>query len=188
MFLDPLNEAKAVKALRESIGALGEDEDLMVDVIEGETSLMEAIEKLLGQIRDCDVTIEGCKAVKASLSDRQVRAEKTKATTRALIEQAMSIAELDKLPTPTATISLAKGQRKVVINDESEIPSRFWVTPDPVLDAKALAAALKERDKAIAALADLEGDEKAAAIAALPAEIPGAELTNGAPTLTIRVR
>ena len=54
-----------------------------------------------------------------------------------------------------------------------------------MLDKKALTAALRERRKAIESLPE-DPEARAAALAAIPEDIPGVELSNAAPTLTIR--
>jgi hypothetical protein len=165
-YMDLTKEAQAVKALRESIAALdGEDELLLLDTIEGETGLFEAVDALLGRIRDCNITIIGINQVTEDLDERRRRVEKSAAATRALIEQAMMIAELDKIERPTATLSLSKRAPKLEITTEAEIPSKYWKAADPTLDKKALTADLKAGEA-----------------------VPGAMLSNGAPSLTIRVK
>jgi hypothetical protein len=85
---------------------------------------------------------------------------------RAAIERAIVMSEMPTpLKLPAATVSVAKRKPGVVIDNEAEIPSRFFVEPPPPapkLDKKALAAALAE------------------------GAIPGAHLDNGSMSLTIR--
>ena len=57
---------------------------------------------------------------------------------RALIEQAMLIAELPTAKRPTATVTVKRTPPKPIIADESLIPSRFYKTPAPVLDKTAI--------------------------------------------------
>lgn len=164
--LDPLKEAQAVAALRESLRQMGEGEDeaLLADSIEGETSLLEAIDKLLLAIAE-DAGLEaGARAAAAKLEDRAERFAKRAESARAVIEQALMIAELDKLERPAATLSLVRRAAKVEITEEADIPAEFWKAGDPKLDKKALGAALK--------------DGRA---------VPGACLSNSPPSLTIRV-
>lgn len=163
-YLDPIKEAQAVAALRESLGAALDDGETLVDVIEGETSLLEAIDKLLLTIAESDGLRDGALAAGRNILNRADRFTKRSEAARALIEQALMIAEVDKLERPSATLSLVRRGAKVELTQESDIPAEFWVTGDPKLDKKALAAALK--------------DGRA---------VPGAVLSNQAPSLTIRV-
>lgn len=186
-FIDPIKEAQAVTALRASLAAVGEadDETLLIDSIEGETQLFEIVDLILGRMTDAEVMIEGIDAIEKKLSARRVRYEQRIKSDRALIEQAMSIADLSKIERPSATLSLATRPASLTITEESDIPAQFWKPSAPTLDKKALAAAIKDRAKALDAL-PVDPDERAAAIAALPPEIPGACLSNGAPSLTVR--
>ena len=163
--LDPIKEAMASKALRESMGVIaGEDADLMVDMVEGETNLMEAIDGLLARSLDDRAHIKGLNSVIADLEARKRRFERRIDTSRALIEQALMIAEIEeKIERPIATIFLTRRQPTTIIETEAEIPSKFWITGDPKLDKKAISAALKSGEI-----------------------VSGAVLSNQAPTLTVR--
>jgi hypothetical protein len=94
---------------------------------------------------------------------RANRFEKRIGIRRALIEQAMMIAEVNKVERPLATLSLTTRPASVVVTEEADIPSRFWKQGKPTLDKKAMGIALKDGEA-----------------------IPGATLTTQAPTLTIR--
>lgn len=163
-WLDPIKEAKAVAALRATIADLNGDDELLADTIEGETSLFEVIDSLLLRMADSRVQIDGAAVVIGDLESRQARFKARLDTDRAMIEQAMMIAELTTVERPVATLSLANRPPKVMIETEADIPAEFWKAAEPTLDRKALLAALKERS------------------------IPGATLSNQAPSLTVRTR
>lgn len=159
-------EAEAAKGLRESLAKLAEgDEELMLDMIEGETSLVECIDALLLRGAADKGLAVGIDAVMADLQARKARVEKRIAFDRALIEQAMMIAEIAKLERPAATLSLANRPAAVRVDNEADIPAEFWTAGAPKLDRKALAAALKEGRA-----------------------VTGAALSNAAPSLTVRVK
>lgn len=164
-YLDPIKEAKAVTALRGTLAdhGLADDPDLLIDSIEGETSLFEAIDRLLITIAESEGLAKGARAAAAEIESRALRFDKRAETCRAMIEQALMIAELEKVERPGGTLSLVRRAAKVEITEESDIPAEFWKTGDPKLDKKALAAALKEGRP-----------------------IAGAALSNCAPSLTIR--
>lgn len=185
-WLDPAKEALAVKGLRESLAAVDpDDETLLTDSIEGQTSFFEIVDAILERMLVNEAAVEGIDLVTKSLGARKARYEQRIKSDRALLEQAMTIAELAKIERPTATLSLSARAPSLTITEESDIPATWWKPGNPTLDKKGLADALKARAKALAELPK-EGDERAAALAALPPEIPGATLSNGAPSITVR--
>lgn len=186
-YIDPVKEALAVAALREGLRQMGEGDDdtLLMDGIEGETSLFEIMDAVLERMTDAEVNIEGVEVVAKALSGRKARFEQRLKSDRAILEQAMTIAGLVKIERPTATLSLANRAPSLTVTEESEIPAEFWKPGDPTLDRKRLTQALKDRAAALAELPD-DPAAKAAALADLPSDIPGATLSNGAPSISIR--
>ena len=162
--IDPEREARAVASLRESLAAMGEDDEaLLIDSIEGQTNLFECIDLLLERMSADVAFMDGLDSMIATLKGRKERFDKRIAANRAVIEQAMVIADLAKLERPAATLSLSQRAAKLVVTEESDIPAAYWKAADPVLDKKSLLAALKDGTV-----------------------IPGAALDNAAPTLTVR--
>jgi len=165
-FMDPKREAEAVAKLRASVAAVdADDATLLLDTIEGETRFFDVVDALLRRMVANQVNVTGLLAAEADMATRRERFEQSIATDRALIEQAMTIAELDKIERPVATLSLAARPPKVMIETEADIPAEFWKASDPTLDRKALAAALKAGRT-----------------------IPGAVLSNAAPSLQARFK
>lgn len=225
--LDPIKEAQAVTALKESIAALGEEGDisLLLDSVEGETSFFEAVDAILAKIQDDKALIAAVDVQIADLKARKERFTKRAETNKALIEQAFIVADLPKVERPLGTLFLSSRAPKVLIETESDIPTRYWKPADPVLDGKALGDDLKamrenveallgepgeDRDAAISAfcqrfldhegakslrdhlavLDTLQGDERAQlqdAIRQRFTSIPGASLSGGSRSLSIRV-
>ena len=70
---------------------------------------------------------------------------------------------LRKLELPTATLSIKAVPAKAEITDEALLPSKFFKAQDPKLDKKAVLDALKAKE-----------------------DVPGAVLSNGGETLSIR--
>lgn len=175
-FVDPIKEARAVAALRESLAAVdAEDEALLLDTIEGQTQLLEIVDKLLERMAADEAFVLGLEGMIERMEARKARFSDRIKTDRALIEQAMSIAELKKLERPSATLTLSNRPPSLQVTEASEIPALYWKAGSPTLDKKALTAALSARAKAIQAGA-----------VDVPPEIPGATLTNGAPSLSLR--
>lgn len=157
------NEGRAVRALLDGLRLDPNDSELVRDTVEGESGLFEAIDAVLLSMDESAILIDGIKAREAELKERRSRLEKGVARKRALIEQAMLIAEQTELRRPMATLSLATRPGGVVITDESAIPAAYWVPSDPKLDKTALLAAMK-------------GGQS----------VSGAEIGNGSVSLTVR--
>lgn len=153
-------EADAASLLLSEIG--GDDEDLSHDMVEGETSLFEAIEAAMSEIDDCAITVTGCKERESQLAERRKRAEARQDRLRGLIEQAMVTVGLDTVKLATATLSVSRVPPKAIVTDEAEVPAAYWKQPDPVLDKTRINQDAKTSD------------------------IPGVSLTNGGTSLKIR--
>ena len=164
--IDAVKQALAARALKDSLQALGQqDDELLIDSLEGETELIEAIDQLLGRMAESQAMICGLEAVAADLEARKRRYQARLETDRGLIEQALLIAEIDTLERPLATLSLSARPPKLEVHTPADIPAEFWRSPDPVLDKRALAKALAEGRT-----------------------VPGACLSNAAPSLTVRTQ
>lgn len=143
---------------------LANDEDATLATIEGETQLFEAIDEAVARIRDLETLQDAIKDRVGSLKQRADRYATQEERIRTCLAVALEMVDIKKLERPEATISLSKVAPKVVVINETDIPARYWKQPDPVLDKKALLSALKDKD----------------------ASIPGAQLSNGGTTITIR--
>lgn len=143
---------------------LAEDEDLRADMIEGETSMVPLVERLLKIKLDADTMAEAIKARKQDIAERQARFERKGEGAKKLIKSVMLAADLPKLTLPDATVSITKPRTKVNILDLNELPQGFFVT-----ERKAKSAEIK---------AALEAGET----------IPGAELALGDEGLMVRTK
>ncbi|WP_322882876.1 MULTISPECIES: siphovirus Gp157 family protein [Sinorhizobium] len=162
-------QTEAAKSLLSSLRDQGveDDAELVADTIEGETSLVEAIEAAMAEIDEEEAHIIGLTAKIEEFSARKDAKKRRVERTRALIEQAMLATDQTSMKLPTATLSLTKRAPGLIIVDESDIPTKYWIeqpAPAPKLDKKALAADLREAKAAI----------------------PGATLDNGSFSLTVR--
>lgn len=160
-------QAEAAKRLMTTLRSQGVDDDqeLVSGTIEGETSLIEAISAAIDEIDECDIHIVGLKAKEAELAERRRRMEERSGRIKATIEQAMLATGQERLRLPSATLTLAKRAPGLIVINEADIPTKFWVEqerPAPKLDKKALRAALDE------------------------SVIPGATLDNGSLSLSVR--
>lgn len=189
---DPIRAAEAAKALVESLRAMADgDDDLIADMVEGETDLFEIIDRLVARINENKAYVRGLDAQVEDLKARQDRFAKRVDFDRTLIEQALTIADLPKVERAGATLSMAARAPKVVIDAEADIPASYWKPGEPRLDRAALAEALRERTaERLVRLADwrAEHGEDAPPPNDLPPEIPGAHIEDQTRSLTLRVR
>jgi len=141
---------------------LGDDAEAKADAVEGETSLLEAINKALARVIEVEAMMGAIGTTVENLNSRARRLKEQRDNLRAGLIVAMELATKRKLETPLATLSLKAVAAKVAVTDETLIPSKFWKPQDPELDRKALLAALKAKE-----------------------HVPGATLDNGSVSLQI---
>lgn len=155
---DELANALAIR------GALRAEADaqLVLDMIEGSTDLHEAICVVAEEIGEDEILLDGIKAAQTNLAARKARVEKSIDDRRNIILMAMDRAGIPAIKSPTCTLSVRSTPPQAVIIDESAIPADYFITKEPTLDKRTLAAALKN------------------------GPIPGAELSNGGIGLTLR--
>lgn len=162
-----IKEKDAIKSLMSQLRAEGNDDEESVEIaIESETSFLEVVAKALDEIDELEAIDVGLTSKIEAFTSRRAATRKRMDIIRASIEQAMMLADLETLRLPTATITLRKLKPSAVIDDEAQIPSRFWLAqppPAPKLDKKSLLAALEDGE-----------------------EISGARLDNGTVSLSVR--
>lgn len=140
-----------------------EDEEFQHDIIEGETSLLEAIDAAISEIDDCEIIATGCAEKIDQIKSRKDRAEKRKDRIRAALEQALVVSGRKDAKTATATLTVKDVPPKILSVDEAKIPAKYFVPQPPKLDRTALNKALKTAK-----------------------HIAGVTMTNGGITLQIR--
>ncbi len=156
-----LNHAVEIrKALQEH-----DDPVLILDTIEGETDLAEACVAVLEECNEDEILIKGLAAHIGDLQTRKGRMEKSVETRRNIILMAMEKAGLGTIRSPLGTMSARPTPKQAIITDEALIPARFWKAQDPKLDKGELSSALRAGET-----------------------IPGASLSNGGITLSVRVK
>lgn len=172
MTLDPSRklqiEAEAAKKLLAHLRdeGHGDDDELLANAVEGETSLHESIAAVIDRIDEKEVTTLGLEAKIAAFQGRLATVKKSIEFDRAAVEQAMIATEQSKIMLPSATVYVSKRKPGLIIENEADIPSEFFIpqeVPAPKLDKRALAAALTEGR-----------------------QIPGATLDNGSVSLSVR--
>lgn len=141
---------------------LADDEELRIDMIDGETSAIEFLRRVYRRMRKAEALAEGAKAEKDDSAERQKRFEKQADGYKALSLTILNAADVEKLVTPFATYSVLSPRAKAEVRDLEAIPQGFYrLEKKP--DMKAIKDALEAGGK-----------------------LPGAELTIGVHSLMIR--
>jgi hypothetical protein len=158
-------QGEVAKALLLNIRTeIGDDEDLALTAVEGETNLIEAITEALNRVLDIEAMEEAINLQQKALSQRKDRLSHQAERIRAAILLAMSSADLKKLELPRATLTRKATPAKVIVTNEAYLPSAFVIEKTELKpDKKALLEALKAGEV-----------------------IAGAELSNGGEQLQIR--
>lgn len=153
---------QVMEALNHTLG--GDDPDLILDCLEGETDLFGIVRRLLDQNEHDEGNV---RSLDQQIDDRKSRKDRAKhriERRKAAIASLMDCARLTKLALPEATLSLRTLPPKPKVTDADALPDAF-VTIQQVRkpDLEAIAVAI-------------EGG----------ASIPGAIRTNGSSSLAIR--
>lgn len=188
---DASREIEAARILREQIADLaGGDEAFIRDTLEGETRLDELIAALAADDAFDRSLVAGIDDLMAQLKARSERIERRVDLRRAAITSALEVALKRKMETPAGTISLKAVAPKVIVTEESEIPSRFFDPQPPKLSKTNLGSYLRDRLKAINEAMQIEDkttrDARLDEINAAFPDIAGATLSNGSSTIQIK--
>ncbi|MFZ5667991.1 MAG: siphovirus Gp157 family protein [Pseudomonadota bacterium] len=161
-------EILGAKAIVDHLRERGfDDEDLILDSIEGETEAMEGVSRLLRWMAEKQAAAAAIKALEADYAARRKRYEDAVKTARGALASFMDQCGLKKIERPEATLSLSARGPQVIypadLNPET-LPEAFrkWTC---------------EADRAAIKDAMLAGEE-----------IDGLSLSNGETTLTVRIR
>jgi hypothetical protein len=158
-------ELDKYQILKDALSAEDIDTQTILDTLEGETNLHEMLQEVVDSaLDDEDLAATVGERIKR-LQARKSRLETTAEHKRNLIIMIMERAGLENSKGAVATLSVRQTKPKLVVEDEALIPSRFFVPADPKLDKDALKAALDANE-----------------------QVPGAKLSNGGVTLTVRVK
>ena len=141
------------------------DHDTLRDTLDGITDLHEMIAAVIRSALVDEALLVGLRSrlddMKERLSRLELRCEKK----RQLALDAMSEVGLSKLEQPDFTASVRAGSPALVVVSEGEIPKAYWVPRPPKLNRQALLADMKRGD-----------------------EVPGVQLGNPKPILTVRTK
>lgn len=167
--MNPLNITqieREIESLIASYPELAEDENLRADMIDGETEATAILSRIVNRMQEAEAMVAAIIKRKNDLDARAARFDRQADAMRSLAFRIMQAANLRKMPLPEATLSIRVNPPSVVINDESQIPAEFTITKTETrVDRAKLKEALKDG-----------------------ATVPGACLSNGSETISIRVK
>lgn len=126
------------QSIRSQLEDLNIDVVALVDTLEGETELFEALLLLADEMAERDAMVNSVKERITDLTTRKDRLENGTTTLRSVITQAMDRAGIKTIKGDFCTLSLSEKKPGLVIVDESLLPSKYFIPQEPKLDKKAL--------------------------------------------------
>jgi hypothetical protein len=141
------------------------DDETLADTLEGITDLNEMIAAVIRSALVDEALQSGLRQRLDEMKVRMVRLEQRSKRKRELCLEAMTEVGIKKLEQPDFTVSARAGFPGLVVMDEAIIPEAYWLPQEPKLDRQALLSDLKRS-----------------------AKIPGAQLNNPGPVLSVRTK
>lgn len=157
---DLVIEAEMAGQIRAAL-AEHDDEELTIDMVEGETRLFDLLDAIMSDDAEDDARIAAIKARTDELRDRKARFEKRQKVRRSILQAALDTAGIRKLERAEYTASLRAVPPGLEITDPDALPDH-------------LVRIKREADKTAIKKALGEGP------------VAGARLTNGGETISIR--
>jgi hypothetical protein len=141
------------------------DDDTLHDTLEGITELHEMIAAVIRSALVDEALQVGLRSRLDDMKQRLTRLDLRCEKKRQLALEALSETGVRKLEQPDFTASARAGSPALVVVSEGDIPETYWVLQSPKLNRQALLADMKRGD-----------------------EIPGVQLGNPKPILTVRTK
>ena len=186
--LDANQLRSQISYLRDICG--DDDEDLLTDMIDAESDVDRFIGKLIEIIQVDQADCEGLKNYQRKLADRKKRLEERTTRLRTLLASVITELPGRVYRHPLAHVRAFDVDPRVIVTDESVIPSTYWVPQDPKLNETAIRKHLLERQTLIDLLRECHTpDERRARLAQIDRDFPdiaGASLGNG--EISVRIR
>ena len=143
---------------------LAEDEQAFLDTLDGLTDLSEIVALFIKSADDDIALADGCKTRASEISERKARFLARADTKKRLVLEALEKAGMKKIERPEFTVSIRAVPPSVVIENDAIIPPDYQrITTTVAPDKAAIKDALSSGQ-----------------------DVPGAKLSNGGSTLSIR--
>lgn len=159
---DDIKAALDVRAQLLAAGIDADDPDL-AELMDGECDVLDRLRKIVRFARWTEAQAKALGEMLTEGRDRKARLERKAESMRAMVLGVLSELALKKLDAPDFTASVSAGRPKVIITDAAAVPGPLSVVrrePNKTAIAEALKAG----------------------------PVPGAELSNAEPVLTVRAR
>ena len=141
------------------------DEETLLDTLEGITDLYEMIAAVIRSALVDEALHAGLRFRLGDMKERLSRLELRASKKRQLALEAMTEVGLSKLEQPDFTASARAGSPALVVIAEEGIPEAYWLPQPPKLDRQAILGELKRGF-----------------------EVPGAQISNPKPVLSVRTK
>jgi len=141
------------------------DDETVRDTLEGITDLQEIIAAIIRSALIDAALQAGLHSRLDDMKQRLSRLEEREAKKRQLALEAMTEVGLTRLEQPDFTASARAGSSALLVTAEDRIPEAYWLPQPPMLDRQAVLAELKRG-----------------------IEIPGAQMSNPKPVLSVRTK
>ena len=140
----------------------GEDDpELLADMIDGELSVDSFVSKLVTMICEDESNCLGLKTYMRKVGDRKKRLENRANRLRVLLASVVANLPSRKFRNQLASVRAFDIEPSVVIDEEADIPTKFWKQVDPVVDVSAIRKHLNQRRKLLEETFQLLHDRRA---------------------------
>src|SRR5947209_2422617 len=141
------------------------DEQTLADTVEGLSNLPEIVTAIIRSALTDEALATGLKDRITDMQGRLERLNDRASKRRQIARDVMIETDIKKITAPDFTVSIRLGSPCLIVVDENAIPQSFWEPRDPKLNRMGL-------------LSELKGG----------VPVPGAQLSNPEPVLSVRVR
>jgi hypothetical protein len=141
------------------------DEETLADTLEGLTDLLEMIAAVIRSALVDEALHAGLRLRVDDMKERLSRLELRATKKRQLALEAMTEVGLSKLEQPDFTASARAGSPALIVIAEDRIPEAYWLPQPPKLDRQVILGELKRG-----------------------MDIPGVQMSNPKPVLTVRTK
>jgi len=164
--LDPVFVMRQIELLRLRYPKIWDEDDevLLADMLEGETSIKEFLAFTVARMCEAEAFAVGINALINDLKERRDRFNDRYEAMRTLAYRIMTAADVRKLELAQATLSIRASTPKVIITDEAALPEhciRVKREPDKVMIKELISQGVP---------------------------ISGAEMSNAEPVLSVRIK
>lgn len=130
-----------IKRIADQVRAVDPDDDLVADMIEGETDALEVADGLLERLTVIDSHIEALKIHETTIKERKARFNRGKDACRSGLLKLLEVAGLKKIERPLATFSRKRSVPALIEGSIDALPpelTRTKIEPDKTAIRQAL--------------------------------------------------